>query len=111
MGGERFFNRVEVKDMTSYLSFAFNPKDISAFNRIINVPKRGIGEVTLNKILDVNRAENDTLLESIDKITKRRASMSFSPAIMGKLKGFLNICEHIRSMIEDNVSTSLSLFF
>lgn len=97
--------------MTSYLSFAFNPKDISAFNRIINVPKRGIGEVTLNKILDVNKVEKDTLLESIDKITKRQATMTFTPAVMGKLKGFLNICENIRAMIEDKVNTYLSLFF
>ncbi|KAI9256138.1 P-loop containing nucleoside triphosphate hydrolase protein [Helicostylum pulchrum] len=113
VGGDRFFNRVEVKDMTSYLSFAFNPKDINAFKRIINVPKRGIGEVTLNKILDVNEAEKDTLLETLDKISKRKTCMTFTPAVIGKLKDFINICEHIRAMIEDKspVATILSYIY
>ncbi|MBM6388046.1 MAG: hypothetical protein JSY10_29550 [Paenibacillus sp.] len=89
--------------MTSYLSFAYNPKDVTAFNRIINVPKRGVGQVTLDKILDVNLEYKDSLLDTIEKIIKRKTTTTFTPAVIIKLKDFFNICQHIRAMIDDKV--------
>ncbi|WP_457623271.1 ATP-dependent helicase [Persephonella sp.] len=50
VGGVKFFERAEVKDIVAYLRFAFFPKDTQAFKRIINLPSRGIGEKTLKKI-------------------------------------------------------------
>ena len=50
IAGVRFYERAEIKDILAYLRFAFNPKDIQAFKRIINLPSRGIGKQTLNKI-------------------------------------------------------------
>ncbi|KAI8088310.1 P-loop containing nucleoside triphosphate hydrolase protein [Thamnidium elegans] len=111
VGGDRFFNRVEVKDMTSYLSFAYNPKDVTAFNRIINVPKRGVGQVTLDKILDVNLEYKDSLLDTIEKIIKRKTTTTFTPAVIIKLKDFFNICQHIRAMIDDKNSVASILSY
>jgi len=54
-GGMRFFDRKEVKDVTSYLAFINNPDDMLRFRRIINEPKRGIGDSTLALIEDINR--------------------------------------------------------
>lgn len=58
-GGLRFFERAEIKDALAYLRLAVNPRDNAAFERIINVPPRGIGERSLEKIRFV--AENEGL--------------------------------------------------
>lgn len=52
-GGMRFYDRKEIKDLTSYLAFINNENDILRFRRIINEPKRGIGESTLSLINDI----------------------------------------------------------
>lgn len=51
-GGIKFFQRKEIKDILAYLSVLANPNDSVNMKRIINIPKRGIGEQTWNKILD-----------------------------------------------------------
>lgn len=54
-GGMRFFDRKEVKDVTAYLSFINNPFDMLRFKRIVNEPKRGIGEATVSLIEEICR--------------------------------------------------------
>jgi DNA helicase-2/ATP-dependent DNA helicase PcrA len=50
IGGTRFYERKEVKDALSYLRLIFNPSDDSAFSRVVNVPRRGVGATSLNKL-------------------------------------------------------------
>ncbi|WP_291651878.1 DNA helicase PcrA [Clostridium sp.] len=52
LGGTRFYDRKEIKDMISYLKVLVNPTDSISLRRIINVPKRGIGDATVNKVVD-----------------------------------------------------------
>jgi len=52
-GGIRFQDRKEIKDVTAYLCILLNPFDLVRFERIVNVPKRGIGEATAAVILDI----------------------------------------------------------
>ena len=54
-GGMRFYDRKEIKDVTSYLAFINNHNDMLRFRRIINEPKRGIGDSTLALIDDISR--------------------------------------------------------
>ncbi|WP_295068769.1 ATP-dependent helicase [Ruminococcus sp.] len=54
-GGMRFYDRKEIKDVTSYLAFINNHNDVLRFRRIINEPKRGIGDSTLAIIEDISR--------------------------------------------------------
>lgn len=54
-GGMRFYDRKEIKDVTSYLAFINNPLDMIRFRRIINEPKRSIGEATISLIEDICR--------------------------------------------------------
>ncbi len=54
VGGVRFYDRKEIRDIVAYLHLVVNPQDIVSFTRIINVPARGIGEKSVQKILAGN---------------------------------------------------------
>ena len=69
VGGIRFYERREIKDILSYLRFMVNPTDLISFERIYNVPARGIGEITFNKIAALNEKD---LIQSIGVLTKER---------------------------------------
>ncbi|MBX2866489.1 UvrD-helicase domain-containing protein [Candidatus Kaiserbacteria bacterium] len=55
--GTKFFERKEIKDILSYLRYALNPEITADLARIVNTPKRGIGKVTLLKLIEGNRAD------------------------------------------------------
>lgn len=59
-GGNKFFDRLEIKNLVSYLKMLTNPYDSTSFARIINFPKRGIGEATINTILQLAEFHNTT---------------------------------------------------
>ncbi len=55
VGGLRFYDRKEIKDIVAYLRLIHNPNDSLSFQRIINEPKRGIGKTTLDKISEISQ--------------------------------------------------------
>lgn len=73
-GGIRFYDRAEIKDILSYLRMLVNQDDLS-FMRIVNVPKRGIGDTSVNKILESARQKGVTMYEeSISGVVSIRAT-------------------------------------
>ncbi|MBO9542673.1 UvrD-helicase domain-containing protein [bacterium] len=64
IGGTRFYDRREIKDAMAYLRLAFNPSDDSAFCRIANVPRRGLGATSLGKLEEVARERGISMLEA-----------------------------------------------
>ena len=64
IGGVRFYERREIKDVIAYLRLISNPKDASAFLRVVNYPRRGIGEASLTALLEGARAAGLTPLEA-----------------------------------------------
>lgn len=63
IGGHRFFDRKEIKDIIAYLAVINNPNDSVRLQRIINVPKRGIGDAMVNHILEIAQANSMSALE------------------------------------------------
>ncbi len=63
IGGTRFFDRKEVRDMIAYLSVINNPSDEIRLRRIVNVPRRGIGERTVDLASQIGQQVGETLLE------------------------------------------------
>ena len=51
IGGQRFYDRAEIKDLIAYLKLIYQPSDTISFRRVVNVPKRGLGEVSVGKFL------------------------------------------------------------
>ena len=65
VGGLKFYERKEIKDIIAYLRVIFNPADSLSLLRIINVPKRGIGDASLAKIQAYAAANNASLFEAV----------------------------------------------
>lgn len=69
-GGLKFFGRKEIKDITAYLNLINNPKDSVRFSRIINVPKRGLGNATASALNDIAMAEGLSPLEVCERASE-----------------------------------------
>lgn len=65
IGGHRFYDREEIKDMTAYLRVIDNPNDNIRLNRIVNVPKRGIGKTTMDRAGELAVLNNLSVYEVI----------------------------------------------
>jgi len=61
VGGLKFFSRADIKDLVSYLRLIHNPQDLLSLRRIINVPARGIGDVSIQKLIDHSITHQDTI--------------------------------------------------
>jgi DNA helicase-2/ATP-dependent DNA helicase PcrA len=68
LGGLRFYERKEVKDILAYLRFVHNPSDRVSFRRIVNTPKRGIGEASVERFLGFVEDWNLSLMEGLDRV-------------------------------------------
>lgn len=65
VGGTKFYERKEIKDALAYLRLIFNPSDSLSLLRIINVPRRGIGDATLARLQEYANASGQTLFEVV----------------------------------------------
>ncbi len=68
VGGIKFYSRAEVKDILCYLRLLVNPKDDESLRRVLNVPPRGIGGVTLQRIEEYARQHNSPMLQVLRDI-------------------------------------------
>ncbi len=66
IGGTKFYERSEVKDALAYLTFLVNPQDGGAFSRIVNVPRRGIGQTSLGRLLAFANTTGQTTWETAE---------------------------------------------
>lgn len=80
-GGIKFYERKEVKDILAYLSVIANPADTVRLRRIINVPKRSIGDATVEKIASIAEAENVTMFSVIANAGNRKELLRVSPKL------------------------------
>ncbi|MDQ2980408.1 MAG: UvrD-helicase domain-containing protein [Acidobacteriota bacterium] len=90
VGGMKFYERAEVKDALSYLRLAARPEDDLAFRRVVNVPARGLGSATLDRIADASRGSGrswwEVSGEALPGLTDRaRLSLSRFRAIISDL--------------------------
>jgi len=93
-GGQKFYEKKEIKDLIAYLSIVHNPKDELAVRRVLNVPHRGIGTVTLNKLLDSAGEAGISLFEMIEKGAHEETKMG------EKLFHFKNIIRKYQDLFQ-----------
>jgi DNA helicase-2/ATP-dependent DNA helicase PcrA len=96
IGGTKFYERKEVKDAVAYLRLAANQDDNMAFERVVNLPKRGIGPSMLNKFFELSRSENISLFAAA-----RRYVNDMATSVVGaKLVAFLDAVDNWHTEIE-----------
>ncbi|MCP4676257.1 MAG: UvrD-helicase domain-containing protein [Deltaproteobacteria bacterium] len=95
VGGMRFYERAEVKDVLAYLRLIQNPGDLAALLRIINTPTRGIGKTTVDKLVAIAAGNGISAYEAID-----RAAESIGKAGIKRLKAFCDLVEGWRAEID-----------
>jgi len=83
-GGQRFYERLEVKNALSYMRLMMNCHDDTAFERVVNVPTRGIGDRTVEMIREVARDAQVSLWSAAEKIvTEKRMAARATNAVAG----------------------------
>ncbi len=107
VGALRFFQRKEVKDILAYLYLAINPKDTVSFQRAITNPKRGIGEKTVERIVNFSKQKSIDLIQATKYILGNRLfeENNFVNAIErlkhNLEKGTENISFYVEKLIKD----------
>lgn len=98
-GGTSFYQRKEVKDILAYLRLIANHADDEAFRRIINVPARGIGNVTMTRIAESARNNNTSLFDTASAPDKY--GLEVSPAAKTKLVAFTGMIGKYSGMTDN----------
>ena len=98
IGGPRFYERKEIRDVNAYLRLATQPNDSLALERIINTPKRGIGETSVKKIRDRSKENNKPLIESIKELIDEK---SFKGKTADSLDRLVKLVFHWNHLIKE----------
>ncbi|ORY73640.1 P-loop containing nucleoside triphosphate hydrolase protein [Leucosporidium creatinivorum] len=106
VGGHKFFERAEVKDLLSYLQLIDNPSYTSAFTRIINVPKRGLGEKSVKEILGVAKKKGWTAWDVAVKLAKGSGVVGLTSAQRKGVREFVKTVSEARGWAEEGKSVS-----
>ena len=105
IGGPRFYERREIRDAMAYFRVVCQPADDLAFERIINTPKRGIGDATLRVIHDNARARDIPLTLAARELTETE---ELKPKVRGTIKALLDDFERWRGELDAMPHTELA---
>ena len=97
VGGTRFYDRKEIKDILAYLKVLINPQDDISIRRIINVPKRSIGDATVNKIQDF---ADSFELNMWDALSEVRSIPTLTPRNVSCIDPFVQLMENLMILSE-----------
>jgi DNA helicase-2/ATP-dependent DNA helicase PcrA len=97
IGGTKFYDRAEIKDALAYLTFLTNPSDAVAFGRVVNSPKRGIGDTTQARILN----QANTVGEVVWEIALRPEMVpGLGTAAVKAVGRFMSIMERLQERVD-----------
>jgi DNA helicase-2/ATP-dependent DNA helicase PcrA len=95
IGGVRFYERREIRDVLAYLKLISNPKDVSSFLRIVNFPRRGVGDQTLTALLTAAKSRSQTPLQAARTAT---TIDGIRPAGAAALEAFAQLIDRYRAL-------------
>ena len=104
VGGVRFYERKEVKDFLAYLRVIVNPEDEVSLRRIINTPKRGIGDRALDQIDLYSQAKSLSFWKSLCEVEKNQEIAQRSAA---SLIEFVKLIQSLQTLVEAKTSVSV----
>lgn len=104
VGGTKFYERKEIKDTIAYLKCLSNPSDSVSLTRIINVPRRGIGDATVDKIVEYGREHDLSLGQALADI----GQISLGAKATKGINEFLKLISKFRGMLGNSSITELT---
>ena len=102
LGGTRFYDRKEIKDIVAYLCVVANPGDALRLKRIINEPKRKIGDATIEAVEKLANAEGTSMFDILTRANEFTALSRSAP----KLVEFARLIESFRDQVTEGMLTS-----
>ena len=102
IGGQNFYGRKEIKDIISYLKAVDNGQDDMAVRRIVNVPKRGIGAASVDKMQEYADHFEMNLLEAMFEVS----NIPGVNRAVAKVEGFTDLIVEFRNMLHDGATLS-----
>ena len=99
-GGHSFYERAEIKDMLAYFKLVVNPQDDASFRRIVNVPGRGIGETTLDRLAAAAAAAGCPLYNAPLLADEKLYAAGLKDAAIRKLRDFVAMMEPLAEKTE-----------
>ncbi|RHS41307.1 DNA helicase UvrD [Collinsella sp. AF08-23] len=96
VGGTRFFDRAEIRDVMAYLKMIVNPADEMSVKRVINTPRRGIGSTSISKIEDLARTNRCSFFQACEIATAETGM--FSAKVRNALGDFVSLVREGRRM-------------
>lgn len=106
-GGLSFYQRKEIKDVIAYCRLAVNPNDEEAFKRVVNYPKRGIGDTTVNKITEAAAGQGVSLWDVACRPDSH--GLALNKGTQAKLTSFTSLIEGFIKKVEDTDAASLMM--
>lgn len=103
-GGQRFYERKEIKDTIAYLRLIMNPDDDVSFLRVVNEPRRGIGGVTLERLQNKAVVAGCSLWRYLEDHPE---DGDFKPAVKNALQAFVRLISSLRTLSQEVVITEL----
>ena len=107
IGGPRFFDRKEIKDILAYLKLANSFKDDLSFERVINLPKRGVGDQSVKLIIDNAREKKISFFESLELLYNDN---NLPGSLMLKTKPFIDIIKKTSDLINKTTLEDIGIF-
>ena len=98
VGGQRFYDRKEIKDIIAYVRLLFQPEDRVSFDRVANVPARGIGAKSMQSFFEWQVVQNMTLKEALENVA---SCGTITPKARQALSNFAGIITDLRTSIDD----------
>ncbi|CAM2802454.1 DNA helicase PcrA [Fructilactobacillus fructivorans] len=105
VGGHKFYDRKEIRDILSYLTLVANPSDSLSFERVINVPKRGIGNSSVEKLRDFARDNGWSLLEAAKNVN---LANNLPSRARNAIASFANVIANVQSKQKDMSVTEIT---
>lgn len=102
IGGNRFFDRKEIKDVISYFAVINNPADNVRLQRIINVPKRGIGDTIFANVMEIATGLGLSAFEVCERADEFQKTLRSAQ----KLQGFAAMIRHFQDCLDDDMPLS-----
>ncbi len=107
IGGPRFFERKEIKDILAYLKLANSFKDDLSFERVINLPKRGVGDQSVKLIIDKAREKKISFFESLELLSREN---NLPGSLIVKTKPFIDIIKKTSDLINKTTLEDIGIF-